>query len=644
MKPRFTFQTLILAVLAPVLAAFTALWAWQLYQSTQRVILDGFDRKLLGIAESVGALTDGDGHREYQQRRHVVALAARAGGDLVGFDASTPGFVAVSPVTGGARTLGRTGGAMFRSLAWLPGASAGYALAADGGKLAEIGSGTAQVARRVALSQPLEGIFAEAGGLAGWRGTAVFRIDPAGGEVAPRGFAFPEALRAVAADPATSRLYGLSQDGSALLVLDASGRPIRKVALFSESGEPAAGATPPAERLPPPPLLALACIGGRVFAAGPSLVGIDPQSGLVGRAEYTTGYFDVEDPFYRRNRAAFISLQKATGLTYLYTQVYLGGKKIYYILDGTTTADYSPPGSGDEVPPATVDGAERVQFIGRSWVSPIQRWATWGLLKSCFTPVRDSAGKVVAMAGADVDITIIRAKSRWALFAALVIGAASLVAAGIVSFRVARALTRPLQQLKESALWIAAGYYGAEIKVAGTREIAALAATLDRLRRRLDEDGRRVQDWREEIRVQREQTALAQTLDQAMSDTVGTSSASCRHRADVVWWQARPEPDAVSAACLRARLVLLASELFGTGRAPAELPGLLLASAPDLIASASWQEGTRTLHFQAIAPITVRIDGAIHQLQGSGALRLLRCESLEWLVPDPAPAAAAANR
>lgn len=630
MKSRRTFHTLILFALAPVLVVLTAAWAWQVYHATHRIILQGFDRKLLAVAGSTAALVDGDAHERYQPPRRIVALAGDAAG-LTGWAAET-GPVAINAATGGARPLGAPDPSPVRGLAATSAGDRIFALRADGRSLVEMAPASGEVVRTLPLSAAIDGVFLDANGLAGWRGTRGLRLDVASGAVTPAAFNWPEPLRSVACDPAAGRIFGLSVEGGALLVLDEKGGPVRRLPLVA-AAHPAGGATATAR--PAPPIAALAWSHGRLYAAGPSLLQLDPASGQVSAGEFTTGYFDVAHPFYRALRGAFIQLQRDAGLTYLYSQVYTGERKLHYVMDGTTGGDYSRPGTDDDVPEAMIDAAERVQFLGQTHVTGIQQWEPWGLVKSGYAPIRNAAGHVVAMAGADVEISVIRAKSRAALFASIVIGVGSLVAAGLVSFRVARTLTRPLQELKESALWIAAGHYGVALTAGGTREVSALARRLDALRLRLAGEGDRVYRWQDEIRGLRAGTALAHTLTEDPTGAGGRSVEALtthHHGADFVTWLATPEADPMTAACAHARAGLLARELLRAGHPAAEMPERLLLTAQDLTACAAWQESAGCLYYRTRSPVSVQIDGAGQVLQGAGALALHRRPAIRWNV------------
>jgi HAMP domain-containing protein len=636
-KSRFTFQTLILIALAPALTALAAFWAVHVYRSTHRIILDGFDRKLLALAGGAAAMIDGDAHADYQQRRELMALAPQPGG-LAGVDMLRQELVVVNPATGGAHRAAGLPEEGIRGLATAGTPARLFGHTIDGGGLVEFDA-AGRVVRRSALTDRLDGLFGAGAELLGWLRTDLYRVDPSTGRLTALPFTLPESLLSVAVDPTGQEWFGLTIDRAFIVVLDAEGRVKRRLALYTaEDPKPPETISRTAKREPPPLLHALAFSEGRLFGVGRALFTIDREDGRVARGEFTVGFFDVDDPFYRQNRAALVALQRDASLSYLYTQVYLGDKKIYYVLDGTTGAGYSRPGSGDEMPASSVAAAEVVQFVGRPWISPIQQWEAWGLLKSCFTPIRSSNGKVIAMAGADVDIGVIRGKTRWALFAAIVIGVCSLIGAGFVSLRLARVLTRPLQQLKESALWIAAGYYGARVAIGGSREVSALAGTIDELRIRLEQEQKQSHAWLGELRGQRERSSLTQALDATMrrlgglSDPAGATGA-CRVAENILWWFAPAEPDEAASAAARARVTVLARELLEAHREPAELASEVLASVPTLRGVAVWHAATHTVFYHVREPVTLRSDGVLHRFVGEGHTELAAEATFYWATP-----------
>lgn len=203
-----------------------------------------------------------------------------------------------------------------------------------------------------------------------------------------------------------------------------------------------------------------------------------------------TEHFNPEDPYFLEHHQAFKTLRNSLNLTYLYTQVHLGGDRIYYVLDGTEDDEWTPPGTGDVLPIDSIQGVRDAQAFGHPWVSDLVDWDQWGLVKAAYTPIYDNDGRVVAILGADVDITIVRTKTRQALFSVLSIGTLTIAIAILVTFRVSEKLTRPIDEIRNAALSIAAGDTPKELFQGGVRELNLLTETLGQLNERLSEKQR----------------------------------------------------------------------------------------------------------------------------------------------------------
>ncbi len=572
MKFSFTFQTLIMVVLAPLLAVITAFWGVYVYRSVYDAILAGFDRKLLTLSSGAAAFVDGDAHARYQQQRSLVALAPLPGGGLLGVAAALDELVAFDSTGVGARSVARIPGERYRTLA---------------------------------------------------------------------------------ADPLAHTWLGVSPDRTSLVVLEVHGMLVRQLAQHALAA-PTPAATPEENRKrdwwPGLARFTLPPVGAKRPGAGTSLAFIEPKPPLRAHGGFTLGFSDVEDPFYRRNRSAFATLQKESDLSYLYTQVYRGDKKIFYVLDGTVGAGYSRPGAGDELPNTSVEGAEWVQFLGRSWLSPIQKWEAWGLLKSCFTPVYDSAEKVIAMAGADVNITVIRLRTRWALFSVVLVGVLTLVAAGFISLAVARALTRPLRQIKNSALWIAAGYYGTKAEASDTREMGRLAQTLNALSAHVTGEETRATGYGRELEARRHSAMLQSALREfAGADAesrplagifdLAPNAGGVADGGRAVLWLGAATDGRLGATCLQARAACLARALLTVQ--PAATPGgtaeILCASMPTLAACAVWSDTTRILHVRTLVPLHLAESGAVARnlelAPGSTDVPVAVGQRLAWAQP-----------
>src|SRR5690606_1097140 len=157
--------------------------------------------------------------------------------------------------------------------------------------------------------------------------------------------------------------------------------------------------------------------------------------------------------------------------------------------------EHSPLLSIDQLPAESVEPVQQLLTDGTLYVSGIQHWDQWGLLKSAQIPIFDSeTGRVTAMAGADIDITTIQFATHQALVVTVGAGILLMLAAGLLSLAIARRLTGPLNVIRAGALRAAAGDYTQRVEVSRPRELRELAerfststATLHALVRSLNE-------------------------------------------------------------------------------------------------------------------------------------------------------------
>lgn len=184
---------------------------------------------------------------------------------------------------------------------------------------------------------------------------------------------------------------------------------------------------------------------------------------------------------YRRNVEPMRRIRRELGLTYLYTQALGGLKDVIYVLDSTEGDEHSLIGSEDELTAETRTGLRRTTRDGTIYVSPIEFQEQWGLLKTAAAPVRSREGKIVATAGADVNISVIEVATQNALFASALIGVASLAASALVTFLIVRWVALPIEGLKADALRIAAGDRAPPAKMKGPREVSRLREALAEL-------------------------------------------------------------------------------------------------------------------------------------------------------------------
>lgn len=217
-----------------------------------------------------------------------------------------------------------------------------------------------------------------------------------------------------------------------------------------------------------------------------ALITINMESGAIreltgigfGPQEAQTIYGNLVDPMIR--------VRKNTGITFLYSAILVDREThINYALDSTQSDIHSNVGVADSN--EAQDDIRDVILKREIYLSPIADWEDWGLLKSSYVPILNEQGDAVAYAGADVNIDIIESATRLALLQVVIIGVVALVAGLVIAYFITERLTRPIYELKQSALQVAAGGFGNEIHVENPAELTHLSGSLTRLSRSLQE-------------------------------------------------------------------------------------------------------------------------------------------------------------
>ena len=104
-----------------------------------------------------------------------------------------------------------------------------------------------------------------------------------------------------------------------------------------------------------------------------------------------------------------------------------------------------------------------------------------GLLKTAYVPIVNSNGEIRGVTGADVDISIINNKTRKGLYQIIFIGLIAIILSIFVSFQISSALTKPIQNLKNTALKIAAGNFGLQIQPNGPTEFVDISRDFNQM-------------------------------------------------------------------------------------------------------------------------------------------------------------------
>jgi HAMP domain-containing protein len=473
-SPVLTLQGWMLAVLLPGLGTLIVVYATLIYFRLHDYILAGFDAKLTAVSTTLASFVEATDHERLVEPLPLGSLAPDAAQSaLWALDTSRHQLMKLQTADGVAAdtgirippevsliTNGRAGGEL-------------YLADTDAGQFYRFATATGRLTPAFRLEPPITALAtAVAPGYLYVAGRNLRRVDLATGAIAVLGL-LPETLRDLTWDPDRQILLGLSTKGDALLELDPASGALRHRSplAYGKSADAPDAAPPPVELK----TLVYAPFAQALFGTATSLVRINPADATVSTEGDLPSFGQEQGPVYRRYAEPMTRIMARSNLTYLYTQIVQGRDHIIYGLDGTVGKDHSPLLSTDTVRDSEVDGVQRLLTDGAIYVTPIEEWPPWGLLKTSFAPIFNDQGRPVAMAGADVDANKIQFEISRALVITFGFGAAMLIVGGVLTLMLARRLTGPLTVIRAAAMHAAAGDYSQHAEVARPREMRHLA-------------------------------------------------------------------------------------------------------------------------------------------------------------------------
>ncbi|MFN8391842.1 MAG: HAMP domain-containing protein [Bdellovibrionota bacterium] len=513
-KLTFSLQTLIIGVLFTALSVEFGVNAWVTYSRLKATILAGFDKKLDAISTASGLFVDGDEHESIFNPRHIAAVAVdEKRSQVLGVDNSSGVLVTIDKDTGGA--LDRV------KLNWLPLPARAvtnlaydsandvlYALGEDGKGVFTISQESGKVRPAVALPQKATAIaYRSSDDSLLAVGERLMRIDSKKRRV-EQSFSMPELITGAAWVPALKRLLLLRGSTGKMLALEEGQSEAREIGNITTLEEPAeapedapgeASAAPESDsgestpdQWKEPEVVVLPAGGlaydpdsARLFTTTDRLVKVSPETGMGNPYGLKMGFRNEMSPIYRKYAARMKRVMDAAGLTYHYTVVLPKENQLIYVIDATDGEDHSVLGTQEEVEPEEWARLNAVSTTGVASQSKVKHFDLWGLLKVGTAAIRNSAGEIVGLVGADVNISIIDKKTRIALIRVLGLAVLGLLVAGAAAVWIARDLGAPMRKLKEGILRVAAGDYGERIEIESPRELSKLAQVFDETRMQL---------------------------------------------------------------------------------------------------------------------------------------------------------------
>lgn len=626
-RSSYRLRSWLLLALLPSIGAFGLVFAVANFRGLRAIILEGFDRKLTAVSTGTAAFINPADHQQLFEPPAIAGVVPNpTGGGWWSVHLETGNFLRLDATTGRYESTDLRAPTAFTHIAAAE--TPGEVFLADGetGILTRVNLATGNAGETVTLEPPLYAFATDQAEARLYVASREFLwIDLASGVTTvlpplpfrPRGMAFDDSRRAV---------WLLDEAGETLLEVDADSGTVRSRVTLTAPKAPAESAGPTyfAPGLPVR-VVALGIEPGthRLFGFGTSMLTIDPATGHVDLGARAPAYGRERGPIYREYVPYLRAVHNQVGTRYLYTQKVQNLTVITYGLDAGIGDDHSPLLSVDELPPEAIAPVQRLQVNGDRYVGPITPWEQWGLLKAAFAPIFDAEGEVVAMAGADIDVTTIEADLHRALVVTIGAGVAMLLVAGLFSLYAARRLTAPLEVIRTSALRVAAGDHTHSMTVTEPRELGLLSRQFNAVSQRLQSVSATLAEALARRQAVRDESALDHRLRQRASDlpshpdrawrTPGASGAINAGDLTIVWL-AEPTPPGLPSAERGATLAEIARALLHhhadsptvmarlLTHPPAGSRAWLLISPHGITALTAPTEGLR---LQTIGPATV---------------------------------------
>lgn len=281
-------------------------------------------------------------------------------------------------------------------------------------------------------------------------------------------------------------------------------------------------------------IAAVAVLGITIYSSSMSLVehSLGAQAQLV--AESAASLIDpvkyaelnVEDgetAYYEELRTNLNQLRETNGLKYLYTLAKgeeNGRAFYYYMVDGAPADvaedDFSPIGTRED---NEYYGMIQAFANGQPVVGELTNDKEYGATVTAYVPLKDSAGEMIGVIGADFDATkvyaLMSSNTKTTLWVAI-----GIVAAGIaLVIALANYLTRPLNQLTSHVAKVREGDLTVDIPIHRKDEIGNLAHTFQQL----------VSNTRSVIRNMRDNSERLLSASEDVSQHAQSTTKASRH-------------------------------------------------------------------------------------------------------------------
>lgn len=587
--PNFPIRTLVTFALIPAIVLITLVMVWRAYEDLYRIVLKGFDRKIMAASTVTGSFIEGERHRTLDIPREMTALAwAGEEGKLYGITAKGE-LAFLETFRGSAGKAVPLEGAVPADLAWHPEIGlVGLLPGVSSSRLVEIKPLTGKEREIGIVPVPLHALAWNGKGWYAAGGEGLYRLD------LKRGKAQKLCAPEIAVASLASRegvLYAVPEEGEKPGTLDPETCAFAPIVGEPEMDEEEEEEAPELTYK----TLAFDPAAGRFYSGTGHLIGWDAGGKTIEHMDFARGYRNEAGPVFKEYYQAMKEIKQGCNLTYHYTQQLIYGDdeaQCYYLIDIHDGNEYAPIGTEDTLDAKDFRDALSVLYQGNVVISDIRQFEEWGLLKAGYAPIFNEDGTAAAIAGTDIDITIIRDKTREAMIWVGLSGAIALILGAGAALAIARRISRPVSLLKAGALKVAAGHFGEKVVVERPTELVALSGSFNEMSGDLDRMLTSLEASNKELRRRFVEEELALKLARTAQAPVGGERIAAalpvgRERASgwiataagFGFWEG-DLPPGQEGARYRAREALQLRILLESGREPEAALRAFLASYP----------------------------------------------------------------
>ncbi len=457
-------QNIVFLILVPIITLTIAFMAWFNYNEMYETILNGFNKKLTAISSTTGSFIDGDEHQKLAKAKDLKALAYDFKKKILyGVDENNQ--LLKIDLEDGAGSLLMKFDLNIRDLTYNP--KNGYLYAStDKNKIIFIDVDKKKYDTFMKIKDDIFGLVYIEKDNTFFATTEnnllkIYRKNRTIKELVE----LKQKVDSLTYNTNERVLYGVIRDTKEILNIDINTLNISKI-LFKNFPTNSSD------------LYTIEFNDNKLFGGNRHLMLYNLSTRVIEYENFARGFRDEKNDIYKKYITSMNKIKLKTGLTYHYTQELIYGKEdanCLYIFDVHEGNEYTPIGSEDVMDEEDILGAENVILRGKIYISKIKKWEQWGLLKVSFAPIMNSNGEVKGIAGADVNMEIIREKTREALIHSIIIGVIALIIGIVASYFIAKKIIEPITKLKYGALKIAAGRYGDKVFINAPKELEDLS-------------------------------------------------------------------------------------------------------------------------------------------------------------------------